>query len=152
MSHVSYTGFVPDFKAARRENLEYQNVYGQNKSPHDPGFEIGGDKAAIARQSYTTPSIRATLANPMTFAKQGAIQGITSRYGLSPQNILKMEGIDFWKYRKNLNLQKQLTLTEKNAIPDMIAQGTENSSAMGKTVGLVLIISLAFLAISTTVQ
>lgn len=141
--NVTYTGFLPNFKAAQRKNLDYQNVYGQNKDPHDPGWEIGGDKAAIARQSYSTPEIYQTFKNVRVFGQHGVIQGATGRNGYSPQKIMELRGTDWWKYRKNLDIDRQMTLTQLRVNKEM--QLKENSFAdPPKIVYLLLILTGIF--------
>lgn len=131
---------IPDFKAATRTNLEYQNVYGSNKNPHDPGWEIGGDASALARQSYSTPEIRKTFNEVVNFGMQGAINGATGRQGHAPNSsMVRLQGINFWKYRKPLNVSRQMTLTQARVDGD-----DDTASASSPWTTLIIILLFVF--------
>lgn len=92
---------VPDFGAAKRRNTEYQNVYGAHRFVNHPSHEDqAANKAVYARQTYSTPTVRATWQKLDPWALQGLTTQMTGQQ-MTPRNkMVKLYGMDDFARRR----------------------------------------------------
>lgn len=94
------TNVAPDFTQVKRQNLEYDNVYGAHTNINHPSWETGGDYAAVARQSFTTPGMMQRYEGVNNKNLQGMINGVTGRQGYPKNQMTKLYGQDDFTVRR----------------------------------------------------
>tara|TARA_R110002095_G_scaffold45247_1_gene40669 strand:- start:73 stop:519 length:447 start_codon:yes stop_codon:yes gene_type:complete len=86
-----------DFGPARNKNRQYQNVYGaHNIVGHPSKDDIEADRTVYARQSYTTPVVKAAWSNVNRWGLQGMINSYTGNrgYNKKKQQMTRLVGED----------------------------------------------------------
>lgn len=142
---------VQDFKNAKRRNWSYHNTYGAHVNPRHPQQEDGGDRAALVRQSFSTPAVKNYFKNPKKRAIHGATMQSTGQNGLSRSKAVKLENEgDFRTPREENSPYVRFMSMDKNiklAMDDAKKYYTDKNQITYTVLGLGSLLALVVLAI-----
>lgn len=119
---------VPDFNKVKRKNMAYDNIFGAQHNTNHPKWETGGDYAALARQTFTTPGMEQRYAGVNKNNVQGYITKLSGQNGRT--KMTQLYGQDDFSSRRHenpyaaaINLNKQISLANQSNSSNASSQG-----------------------------